>query len=273
MTTFANQAELTSSNVLFDLVKFVVGATTYGYTSGAISRVHLGVTYRADQAMIVGETKEDRQTGHTSLELTIPIEHEIAQKFKVTAPSEDVKVTLMLGHEGDVDPDMLIVWTGYVSSVSTDWDKGGDEKQAAKLICQSRLSKLYRLGLPYRYGSACQHTVYRGGCQLSLEANKMDVFVDAIAGSVITAAAIAGQPATRFPAGMVRFGTQWRDIVSQSGSTVTLNYPFEALSIGDSVSLFSGCNRSESRCIELGNFENILRFDIPTKNIFVTGLT
>lgn len=273
MTTFADQAEITSGNVLFDLVKFDVGATTYGYTSGAISRVHSGVTYRADQAMIVGETKEDKQTGHTSLELTVPIEHEIAQKFKVTAPSEDIKVTLMLGHEGDVDPEMLVVWSGYVSSVSTQWEKDGTEKQSAKLLCQSRLSTLYRLGLPYRYGSACQHTVYRGGCQLSLEANKLNVAVTAISGAIITATEIAAQPSTRFPAGLIRFGTQWRDIISQSGSTVTLNYPFEGLSLGNSVSLFSGCDRSEARCIALGNFENILRFDIPTKNIFVTGLT
>lgn len=275
--SYSDLVQLTSGNVVYDLVRFSKGGNVYGFTSGNVARTWNNELYVPDYAIQVGEVKDDKETGSASLEFIVPIEHVIAQMFRTFVPSGDIKVQVMLAHEGDLASDaqkVITIWTGFVVSSNNTFDKAAEgQKKFATLSCASRQTIIYRNGLSYRYGSNCQHTVYRGGCNLSMEEHEFIIAVEAIDGTLVASSDLSAQPDTRFPAGLAKFGDfQWRDVTAKTGPLIQFNAPFEGLQVGDTMKLYTGCNRSEARCIELDNFENLLRFDIPTKNLFITGV-
>jgi hypothetical protein len=201
----------------------------------------------------------------------VPANHPVAQIYKTFFPSSPMTVQILLGFVNDPDLDFKVIWSGRVTNVLTSED-ADSKTRLARIVCEQRLKILSRNGLPYRFGNTCQHLVYKAGCDLSLEANEFNVTVIAITGQAITVSGISGMDG-QFVSGMMRFGDgDWRDIIAQAGSVLTLIYPMDGMVVGSNVRVYRGCNRSYSRCAELGNLDHIFKFNIPSKNVFITGM-
>lgn len=260
------------ASTLVRLLKFIRGEQSFCYTSAGRPIVYGGDTYRNDTSLALSPVKVEGSSGISeSLEIEVPANHSVAQLYRTFFPSTPVLVEVRLGFLDDPALDYKPTWTGRVVSCSFS-ESALAKTRSARLVCEPRLAVLNRNGLPYRYGSLCQHSVYRGGCDLSLTGNEFFCTVEALTGNVMTLTGISGLSG-QFVAGLLLFGDgDWRDIVAQSGNVITIGFPIDGLVVGSAVRVYRGCNRTRERCVELGNANRILKFNIPTKNLFETGL-
>ena len=112
-----------------------------------------------------------------------------------------------------------------------------------------------------RYQKTCNHQLFDEGCGLDKDESAYPV--DAVVTlnstkTVLTSDAFLGYDAGYFISGLVEFGEERRTVVAQSGSTVTLQYQFQGLEDGDTVTAYPGCDGEVTTCRD--KFNNILNF-------------
>lgn len=263
--TFKTYEESRNLGEPFQLFTFRAGNDFFRYTTADHIISVAGLDYLPDQPMESAEIKETNVDDKGKLNFKVMRNHDIANLFLISSPPA-VSLTITAGHEGDPDSDIITIWTGRV--VACEW--GEDDE--ATLSCESATTVLQRSGLPYKFGTTCQHTLYRGGCALDIFANSALLPVSAVNGYAVTIPDIIGEPENNYNGGLlIRDGVNYRMITAfdNTTGTVQLIRPFEQLDAGDVIRVALGCNRSAERCKELENFENFLGFTtIPTRNPF-----
>lgn len=257
----------------YQLTEFASGNTTYRFTTADQPVVKDLYTYLPSTPMQSVEIKETNVDDKGKLNFKVARDHEVAELFLVVVP-RTISLRIFAGHIGE--PEHITIWSGRV--VGCEWD----EEDQATISCESMTTILSRNGLPYKFGSTCQHSLYRGGCRLDLFANSYLFNVTSFTGNFITFPELIGfLPTNGFDGGLViAKGYDYRMIVgfNNSTGTVELLRPFEGLEVGEPVRVAHGCNRTSTRCMELDNFENFLGFDtVPDRNpfegILQTGVT
>jgi len=263
--TFLSQETSRNLGKPFQLFLFRSGDTDYRYTTADHNIYVDTLEYSSDQPMESVEIKETLVDNKGKLNFKVMRNHEIANLFLISNP-RTISMSIYAGHEGDPDNEIITIWSGRV--VACDWN----EDDQAIISCESVTTVLSRNGLPYKFGSTCQHTLYRGGCGLDMFANSTLYNLTAYSGYFLTFASLIGAPANDYDAGLVVVnGVDYRMITGfdSSTGTLTLIRPFESVSVGESVRVALGCNRTSLRCEQLNNFEHFLGFDtIPTRNPF-----
>jgi hypothetical protein len=264
MTYLANE---TSRNLgePFQLFLFRAGDTNYRYTTADHIINVATVEYYPDQPMESVKIKETNVDDKGKLNFKVMRNHEIAELFLISNP-RPISLTIFAGHEGDSDDEIITIWTGRV--VACDWD----EDDQATISCESATTVLSRNGLPYKFGVTCQHTLYRGGCKLDMFANSDLYPLTSYSGYTMTFVDLIGMPADDYDAGLVVVnGVDYRMITGFDETTgmLSLLRPFESVSVGESIRVARGCNRTSDRCEVLGNFDHFLGFDtVPNRNPF-----
>ena len=257
----------------YQLIEFVSGSDAYRYTTADVPVTKGVFTYLPSTPMQSIEVKETNVDDKGKLNFKVTRDHEVAELFLIIVP-RTITLTIFAGHIGETEH--LTLWSGRV--VGCDWN----EDDEATISCESLTTILSRNGLPYKFGSTCQHTLYRGGCRLDIYAHSYLFNVTSFSGYDMTFPELVGfQPTHGFDGGLViAKGYDYRMITSfdNSTGTVTLLRPFEGLEIGEPVRVAHGCNRTSERCQELDNFINFLGFDtVPDRNpfegILQTGVT
>jgi hypothetical protein len=263
--TFLTQETSRNLGKPFQLFLFRSGDTNYRYTTADHSIFVDTLEYVADQPMESVEIRETLVDNKGKLNFKVMRNHEIANLFLISNP-RTISMTIFAGHEDDPNDEIIILWTGRV--VACDWD----EDDQAVISCESATTVLSRNGLPYKFGGTCQHTLYRGGCGLDMFANSALYDLTSYSGYDMVFTDLIGLPANDYDAGLVVVnGVDYRMITAfdSDTGTLTLLRPFESVSVGESVRVARGCNRTSDRCIELNNFEHYLGFDtVPNRNPF-----
>lgn len=272
--TFTSKETSRDEGEPYQLFWFRSGTQDYRYTTLSSSVWVDTVEYSPDQAMGSAEIKETMSGDKGKLNFQVMRNHEVAQLFLISSP-RTVSLVVYSGHTSDPDDELIPSWTGRV--IACDWN---DEDQAT-LSCESISTILQRNGLPYTFGSTCQHTLYRGGCKLDIFANSALYEITSLSGYTITVPDLIDSPSNEYDAGLViAKDVDYRMVTGFDNLTgvLTLLRPFEGVEAGEIVRIAVGCNRSSARCEELGNFENYLGFDtVPRRNPFEglkqTGVT
>jgi len=241
----------------------------YAYTTGDIARTYQSRTYQAGYALKVGEIRDGALHADHEVEIFMPSDHPVAVQFEEGVPDAEWTVEVLMGHDGDAG--VVQLWKGVILTSAFE-ELAGTGESHTKLTCKSRLAALYQSGLPYRFGSGCQHAVYRSGCNLNQTTNSFEYPLTAVNGVQLQAFGFDTHPDGEFTAGFVRQGSAYRAVKAHVGDTITLNRPLPAAVVGSLVTVYRGCDRSEARCEALGNFDNIFRFDIPGRDIFREGV-
>lgn len=249
----------------YQLLYFRSGDTAYRYTTADHVIIYLGADYLPTNPMQSVEVTETNVDDKGKLNFTVMKDHEIAKLFTKGTP-RTVSLTVYSGHESDVDDEVIPIWSGRV--VACEWD----EDDRAEVSCESVTTVLQRMGLPYKFGTTCQHTLFRGGCKLNLFANSYLKNVASYSGYTVTIPSLIGGPDNEYSGGVIiAKGVDYRMITGYDTLTgvFTLLRPFEDLSDGELVRVSKGCDRTSARCAELGNFDHFLGFEtIPTRNPF-----
>ena len=199
-----------------------------------------------------------------ALNLTLPRNNALADLYRISPPDKAVTVKIKAMHRNDPDQQLTAVWSGRIVGVSWEFPR-------MKVGCERISTSLKRTGLRARYQRQCRHVHYGSGCRLDRASYETAGTVDAIVGkTVLTIAPAAGFANGYFNGGIVEHNGQLRLIVGHTGDTVSINRPLNDLSIGDTIHIYPGCDRSASTCAaKFNNLPNYGGFDfIPGKGPF-----
>lgn len=246
------------------LYQFVVGgALVYRYTSArreitALSHTWQPLAISDDGITLSGETDDDE------LVITMP-SNAFTDLYTGTPPSGSVEVTIRrMHHEENEAP---IFWTGTVKSVKA------ENALERKVMCSSLTSSLNRLGLRLTFSSSCPHTLYDLGCKVVPATYALSVQITSVTGNAF----VHNGPISAgnyFAGGYVEFTAggivQRRPIESQVGNTINLLTPTDGITVGATVTLFPGCDRTTATCAN--KFNNLANYGgfpaLPNKSPF-----
>ncbi len=227
------------------LYQFQRGALKWGYTSADRNISHLSITFKS----IEGGITDDgiRQTGDTqadTLNLTVPAALDIAQMYRVIAPSQTVTVTIFDLHYGD--DGYLVVWMGQVAGVRF------KDQYTAQIQCQTLASTLERTGLRKTWSRSCPHTLYDNDCKAQRSLYKVEGLIDRIDGASIGFANATAHDDGYYAGGYVewtsQYGLEQRGIESHQGDLLTLYGGTFGLVNGQSIAVYAGCDRTINTC-------------------------
>ena len=221
------------------------------------------------EAIFRGEVEQNQEDQTGSITITLPADNAVALLFRDFLPPAPVQAVVFRNHAGDLGAG-IVHFNGTVSSVEF---KGSE----AVLTCLP-LSEAFRRPIPWQmFQSQCGHPLYSAACGVDKSTYALAATVTALnaTGSEVTATEFATKADRWFCSGWMEAGGEVRWIVGHTGETVTLSAPFSALTVGASVTVYPGCDRTETVCEN--KFSNLANFSgwshIPTKNPFNSSLT
>lgn len=275
MTTFDEDESGLDTGQPIELFRFSGAVTSYTYTSGnrqmsfrspyaSISETYKPIPFQRTE-IVLGDVTEKN-------ELTVSIPKNISliddYVFNI-APCDDLNIEIF--RQNGPDGDYRMVFYGSVAAFSLQENK-------ATVTCPSLFSNYLGTEFPNIYFQApCNHILYDGGCGADCEDFKIVGTVLTITSddrTTITVLEAADQVDQWLTPGEIVTDTERRLIVSHVGATLMINYPFRDLVVGQTVTLYAGCNHTSDHCVnKFDRGDSFLGFEyIPYINPFVTGV-
>ncbi len=241
--------------------RFAHGASIWRHTSADRAIVITDGTF-LPEAIEEGSIHRSREWDSGGVELTVDRSHPVALLFGASRPREPVLLTIYAVQrlQDDVFP---VRFNGEVA-------RAVPQDHSVSLHCVP-ISYRMKRRVPYlRYSALCPLALYGSRCGVDRELFRQRVVVASVSVSLVQSAAFSGFPDGWFTNGYLRtLGGETRFVVAHTGDLVTLEYPL-AISAGEAIDAFPGCDRSEATCTsKFNNFENHLGFaHIPNRDLF-----
>lgn len=266
--TYAAQETSRYAGQPFELYWFATNTLNAYLTSGDESRAYLGNTY-TPEAIERTEVDFNQELQSQSITVRLPIDSVIAQQFVSYIPSSPMSLVIFRGHETDGAGEVVTYFTGRVSAARFD--------EVCELTVLPEQALLKRQVPGPRYQSQCNWVWGSPACGVNKGTYAVTAVVTAIAGSngdTITAAALGAQTSGYFTAGWIERGDERRMIILHTGSTAQLITPMPSLQVGDTITIYPGCQRTASDCRnKFGNYQHFSGFDrVPGRNPFQGSL-
>lgn len=246
--------------------KFIGSFRTYRYTSADTEQTVNGELYfpvAGSRGTIRAGTQSDDSL---ALEITLPFNLDVVQDYAYAESPPALTLEVYRVHRGtDFATDWSLLWKGKVSSFNVDG-------RVAKVRVPSIFSRALQGDLPSAYyQNPCNHVLFDSRCKVNraifstvttvTDAQTLDVNV--VDDGADDGALAAGEIVNN------RTGER-RLILNNLANTVSINYPFVDMRVGDEVELAAGCDHSFSTC--KAKFNNALNYGghpyIPTDNPF-----
>lgn len=210
------------------------------------------------------------QSGAEDIEVRIPADHPFALNHVTVAPGQVATLTIYNYHRGDTS-DVKIVHKGIVRAVA--FSVQGFEA----VLHLMPITELFDKQIPDNtYQSSCNRALFDARCQVSSASFKFTGSVGTVSGNTIITPGLASSKGTGWATGgYVSYGIlDFRLILDHTSDTLTLVLPFFESVLSQTVEVFSGCDHTIAICAS--KFSNEINFggwpEVPTKNIFITGL-
>lgn len=257
-------AEQTGSKIA--LYTMTIGSTIYRMHDS----VELTIGYGGDTFYRTQVGRGNIQTGQEFLELTLPGGHDFPITFAAIAPGQTAALTIQEYHRAD-PADVRVVYKGVVRSVAF------QENASKSVISLVPINEAFDKMIPERtFQAQCNHILFDAICQVSAGSYSFTGTVTNVTNNLVTVGGLTAAKGNGWSTGgYVRYGTlDYRLILEQSSDVLTLVLPFHESVLGQSVSVYAGCDHSIATCNS--KFSNATNFGgypyVPTKNIFLTGL-
>lgn len=266
--TFSSYETSVESGQPVELYKFVIGTSSYYYTSSPDIIVFADHTYypRQIERSAVVQSAEDRQQ---QIEVTLPSEDDVAARFVGIVPGSITYLTIYRYHRGD--PNIMVLWSGVVAGAS--YITQGGQCKLRGLTTEGGINR----SIPsFKYQGLCNHVLFNPGCGVGADSFRFNGVCSTISGSTITIPGIyAAHGANWMVAGLLNLGDyDYRLVVSQDHDVLTMYLPFEHSPIGKAIKCYAGCNHSTTDCST--KFSNLARYGgfpyVPELNPFTAGI-
>jgi uncharacterized phage protein (TIGR02218 family) len=253
------------SGAPIELYRFAMGSVrVFTITSSDAAVIYLSETYVPDAVSrgAFANTGEDEQG---SLVVKLPRTSPVAQFFIGYSPEPPMTLTLYRKHRSDPEAVRLSFTVG--SAIF----KGGE----VQLTCLPVFEALRNYLPRNTCQPQCNWALYSAECGVTTSAFTVTGAVNLVSADTVQVTAFSSKPSGWLNNGWIeRASGERRFVLAHAGAIVTLLSPFIDLAVGEVVTGFAGCDRTESDC--LNKFNNAERFlgwpRVPTKNPFETGL-
>jgi len=270
MTFLTNESSLESGQPI-EVYEILANGTTFRYTSAEDNVTFSGNTYEAIPIKR-SETSSGPEERDFKLTIEMPTSMALPQLYTLIPPAQQPSVTITKIHRSDLGtPDTILVFKGQIESVGYERDM-----KICKFSVIPEISAISRNIPRRRYRSLCNHVLYDSRCTVSEAAFTFTGLVSAVSGNVITVTGANGEADDYYTSGYIRnsAGTEFRSIIDHTGNDITVFVPFPTSIVGESVTLFAGCDHTIATCKT--KFDNVINFGgykfVPKKNIFESGL-
>lgn len=249
-------------------------ATEYNYTSNHSTVTFAGTSYLPAIFTRSAFTSGEEDAAPQDVDITMPRDHAIAQLFHSGLPVAPVVCTIYRIHRSDIAGG-----TSYATAFKGQVSRARFQGASCVLTVESGLALLNRKLPRILVQKPCQNMLYDSVCGLNRESFRFDSTVDAVdlTGGVMTLT-ITGLEADGgvYSNGFLVLGSGEKVFIErQDGDDVVLLSPLLDVSVSDDVAVYEGCDRSVSRCNDLGNLVHYLGMPlVPQKNPYAgTGLS
>jgi len=202
---------------------------------------------------IESKQKQDQN----EIKLKIPLDHEIAELFRIYPPTQVVTVTIREGHIPNTDDpvdwaageNFPVAWTGRVLEVSR-------EDSHVVLVCEAASASMLRPGLKRNYQWSCPFAVYHGRCGATKATYETIPVVASVTGNKVvleTPWVLAGRVQSDYIKGLAEWngatGRHVRSVLRVDGTdTLVLSGPASELAALDTIDLYIGCTKFVEYC-------------------------
>lgn len=239
----------------------------WGYTNADRDIQHSGYTY-VKTAISDDGIRQTGEPDNDMLKISVPSDNEIVSLFKATQPSEEIEVIVRDLDWQDLD-NSLVVWVGSVASVSI------PKEATAEINCASLMLSLQQTALKRTYNRNCDYAIYSTNCGLNKADFAVQGTIAAISGATLTCN-LSSSPRHSLAYGFIEWKTnngqavERRGIDSANTNQVTLLGGAGGLHVGQSITLYPGCDQSSATCKNVySNFINYGGFrHLPGKSPF-----
>ena len=234
-------------------------------TVGAISYTSVHIDRDA-----VSASSEDRRN---ALTVRVLASDPVAAGFIAVPPDQKMTLTILRVQRKDGAQETDLIYKGVVNSV-------GFERQGliAAFYIKAISSGLDKSVPRFAYQGLCNHVLYDGQCKVDKQLFKYEGNVLSIIDNTITVQGISGNGPDWAVGGYVQTGaapgTGFRMVLAQAGDTLTILLPFQNTPVGQTVTVFAGCDHALSTCdAKFDNVDNYGGFPfVPSLNPFSVGL-
>lgn len=252
-----------------ELFKFVGTTTTYRLTSYGKPITNSDGTYGQVTLKRSAVENASQDQADLGIDIEMPFDHPIIQDYAFGIGQPDLTLTIYRCHRDNYN-DTIVLWTGKPMSFTV-------EGRVATLRVPSLFASLLQGLLPApRFQAPCNHFLYDTRCGVdpdSVDNSFAATIVSASENTIVlnTSAFANGQ----CNAGeIVSAAGERRMVISNTGTTFTVNYPFDSLTASDAVTVYRGCDHSFETCRV--KFNNVRRFGgypyVPPDNPFASEL-
>ena len=265
--TFAAYEESQAGGSRVELYTLTIGSTIYRMHDS----VELVLNIGGNDFFRVQVSRGAIATGQESLEIALPGSHEFSLQFASIAPGQTATLTIQAYHRNDPATEVTVIYKGVVRSV------GFSQNASQSALSLAPINDALDKQIPERtFQAACNNVLFDVDCKISSGLHKHTNLVSAITDNIVTVTGLLSAKGDGWSTGgYVSYGIlDYRLILEQDGDDLILVLPFHTNIVGQTVSVFAGCDHSIGVCSS--KFSNEINFGgcpyVPTKNIFLTGI-
>lgn len=252
-----------------ELFKFVGTINTYKLTTYSQEVTSGGDVYKPlaglKRTVLKVGTQEDESA---NIDISMPFDHPLIAEYAYQTAPPTLEFELRRCHRSNPN-DSILMWKGKVLSFSV-------EGRVAKLRVPSLFSFILNGVAPNaRYQAPCNHRLYDARCQVDPASYSANTTISSIAGNIVEVASFPFADGACTGGEMIfSGGGERRMIIANTGTSITLSYPFATLEVGDTVTLRQGCDHSLTTCkAKFANGDNFGGCPlVPDRNPFTSKL-
>lgn len=249
-----------------ELYEFNRGAQNWRYTSSDQNETAAGILY-STFPIRRAKIEQTQELAKNSINITAARNLPFAQQYIISPPSGVVSLRVMQTHRTDTDSEIIVIWIGRVVNVRF-------SESEVTIRCESIFTSLRRPALRRVYQTTCPHVLYGPICQANSTSFQLATTVNTVSGVTITSNDLSSQADGYWTGGYIEWSnegvTNRRFILSHTGTSITINLPFQGIAVGDNINVFPGCDHTLSTCVN--KFSNELNYGgfpyIPDKSPF-----
>jgi uncharacterized phage protein (TIGR02218 family) len=188
----------------------------------------------------------------SSLELKLKKNHDFANQFIGNVSDFVVSINIYRQHAGQC----AALWSGKLVGVKF------DENSIPTCMFEPGSSTGQRVGDRRRCQKLCDHVLYSPlpACGVDMDSYGETGIIDDISstGLNIQSSTFAGEAGDWFLGGVIKISDAYRFILYHSSNVIYIDRPFNNAQIGDTFTVYAGCDLSANTC--RNKFNNILNF-------------
>lgn len=237
------------------------------FTSADHPITYLGNTY-VPTTITRGDMVQREDMNRQNLTLKIPFDNPMPEIYFKEVPDVVAIVTMYRFEEDQStsEPNVLVYWKGRIAGFKANG-------QEVTFDCESVFTSMRRTGNRAMYSVQCRHALYGTSCGVDKAEYAITGTVTSINGIEVTLTLtdppeeLSGQ---YFVGGMMEYNGLFRFITNQGTGFVRLWREMPDLEVGNTVTVYPGCDRSLSTC--KNKFSNVINYGgfpwLPKSNPF-----